>query len=161
MCLCCLRYGQCRVERIVLCLVHRAVDVCCLTLPIAGGAVRVCHVDARCTYERSHRIIEIEGVIAEEMRNLVRKSAISQRTRSDNHNTVLCMRDLCDLLMMNVDIEMLLNRVRDIGTEPRTIHGKCPTGRNGSRVCRPQDERTEMPHLFLEDADGILKPSTA
>ena len=64
--LCCFCRGQRRPKSIILCLVHRAVDVRRLTLPIAGGTIRCTHINARRTHQRRCGIVEIERIIAEE-----------------------------------------------------------------------------------------------
>ena len=63
--------------------------------------------------------------------------------------------------MMNTDMRMPLNLLRDIGAELFAIHGECPARRNGSRIRGPHNEGVKTPHLLLEDADGVLKPCTA
>ena len=63
--------------------------------------------------------------------------------------------------MMNTDVGVMRDRLCNISTEFRAIHGKCSARRNSCRIRRLHDERAETPHLLLENADGVLKACTA
>ena len=56
---------------------------------------------------------------------------------------------------------MTCDRLCNIGTEFRAIYGKCSARRNSGRIRRLHNERTETPHLLLENADSVLKARTA
>ncbi len=54
------------------------------------------------------------------------------------------------------DVGMRLNRARDFSGEPFAINCKRRTCGNAVAVGRAHDQRTEGPHLLVEQADGIV-----
>ena len=62
-----------------------------------------------------------------------------------------------DLFADDRDERMPRDRVGDGLREPLAIDGQRGAGRHAARFGRAHDERAETPHLFLQQADGVIE----
>ena len=150
-----------RVERAVLRLRHRAVDVGGLALPVAGGAVGLRHVDGLETHDGRGGIVEIEGVAVRAPRDVVCERSLRERAARDDGHRVLREWDFLYLRAHDMDLWMRFDPLRDVVAEAVTIHGECAARGHARGVRRRHDERAETAHLLLEHADGVLQSRAA
>ena len=150
-----LRAGEGRVERLVVLLGHRAVEVVVAAPAVARGPEGPGEVDRVRLHHRAHRIVEVEVGLPDERGHVMGEGVGGQGARGHDRDRVV--GDAKDLLPVEVHLGQRLHRLGDPAREEAAIHRQRAPRRDLHLVGDPDDERVHPPHLLLQEAGRLIE----
>ena len=139
---------QSLIERLVLSLIHRAVEVVVSpSLAVARLKKGVIHINALSRHYRSSRVKKAQ-TLAETSRYIGGERLMGQRTRSDDHNAV--GRYLGYLLTDDLDVRITDYSLGHHVREQLAVYRQGSARGDGASVGTAEQQGAESTHLLLE-----------
>ena len=151
----CLRRPERLIKCIVFLFVHGAVQVCRLSLIVAGHPVHDVHIKGFFHHDGRCGIIEVKSFTAAELFYAVRKSAVRQRPGRNNHDPFF--RYFPDFFIHKCDPRMAFYLFRHCRRISVTIHRQSTACRDTVGIGTFHDHRPEPAHLFFQKSYRIGK----
>ena len=133
--------------------IHGAVDVIRGALVIAGGEPAVIHIQRFKAHQWGRRVIEVQALCAAEIVGNRRRHGIGGQGAGGNDRRTL--GDLRELLMDDLDVLVLLQRLGDGRSKCNTIHCQCAACFHAVFLGTAHDQAAQVPQFFLQKANGV------
>ena len=154
-----LRRRERLVESPVLRLGHRAVDVVVAAPAIARGPEPLAEVDRVRLHHRAHRIEEVEVGLPDEGGHVLGERVRGERPGGHDRDRII--GDAEDLLPVDAEARKRLHHLGHAAREQAAVHRQGAARRHLHLVGDADDEGVHPPHLFLQQAGGLVESVAA
>ena len=138
------------VKRLVLFLIHGAVDVIRIALAVTGREKGTAHIDGRKIHDGSGSIKEAETALSCQGNDLFGHGVGGKGTGGDHRN--LPLWDLDSFLLHYLNEGAGADLLCDVRSKAKAIHGQRSTGRHAGRIGCLHHKGAHAPQFFLQKA---------
>ena len=153
---CPLGRGKGCMERLILRLVERAVEVIGLAPVIAGSGKHFFVIETFRRHDGGHGVVKMQPLVPRQLADLVGQGTVRQGTGSHQDGRTLV--DPLHPLPVDGDVGAGFHQPRHLGAERVTVHSQRAAGGHTGRLGGIEELAAHPAHLLLEQAGSGIQP---